>query len=95
MKHLRITMRLVLGRREVRAIDRMFDVEWTAFPPTLTASARRGQVYDASFGVPPFIETTAAGRQIRFRFSTSELKDPLREAVTAQGWTWRGALTAL
>ena len=94
-KQLRILMRFVPERREVRAIDRMSDLRWTAGRPIIEVRALSGQVSEASFDVPPFIETTAQGRRIRFHLATAELKDPLRDAVTAHGWTWRGALVSL
>lgn len=93
VKQFRIFMRLDAEQHEVRALDRLFDVQWTAGRPTIAVQATRGQVCEVEFGVPPFVETTADGQRIRFRFATAELKNPLRDAVRAQGWTWRGAMS--
>ncbi|WP_405497152.1 hypothetical protein [Streptomyces sp. NBC_00096] len=90
-----IRMRLDAAAREVRTVDRQYDVTWLGGTPKLALSAeqQRGQVSTVSRrrtverGADGGLETTEV-----FRFDSSELKDPLREAVLGAGWTWRGVV---
>jgi hypothetical protein len=92
-KVFRIALRLDPQAREVRAQDREYAVSWRAGVPTLSLAARafRGQQQSIAFGSGyAFTETLAPGRVYRYRFATRELKQPLQEAVTSCGWTYRG-----
>lgn len=84
-KQLRILMCLLPERHEVRATNHVFDVRWTAGRPAVAVRALGGQVREVGFDVPPFVERTAQGRQIRLRSSTADLRDLLRDAVTSPG----------
>lgn len=89
----RIYMKLDEADHEVRAVDEEYAVEWKAGVPTLSlaASAFRGQKKEISFGTAyAFTEEFRPGQVYNYRFATSEIKGPLQEAVTANGWTWRG-----
>jgi len=89
----RIYMKLDPARHEVRAVDEEYSVEWTAGVPSLSlaASGFRGQKTEISFGTAyAFTEELRPGQVYNYRFNTSEIKGPLQEAVTANGWTWRG-----
>lgn len=86
-------MRLDPQKHEVRAVDREWSVEWRAGIPNLMLAAEgfRGQKAEISFGTAyAFTETGGYGEVYRYKFSTTEIKSPLQDAVTAAGWTWRG-----
>ncbi|MFB7849620.1 hypothetical protein ACFC34_21600 [Streptomyces sp. NPDC056053] len=93
---LRIRLRLVPDRREVRAVDRMWQVTWAGDVPrlALSAEAARGRVSTRSrnwtIGRGEDGEGGDSGPAEVFRADGSDLKDPVRDAVLAAGWTWRG-----
>jgi hypothetical protein len=92
-KVFRIYLRLDPQAREVRAQDREYEVAWRPGVPalTLTAQAFRGQKQSIEFGGGyAFTEMLAPGQVFNYRFATKELKEPLQEAVTSCGWTYRG-----
>lgn len=90
---LQIQMRLDQAAREVRTVDRQFEVTWLGGTPRLALSAEyaRGQVTTVSrrWKVERGADGALGATEV-FRFDTSELKDPLRETVLGAGWTWRG-----
>jgi hypothetical protein len=89
----KILMKLDEAKGEVRAVDHEFTVEWRAGVPTLSASveAFRGQKTEISFGAAyGFTETVAPGQIYNYRFNTRELKEPLQNTVTQNGWRWQG-----
>lgn len=89
----KILMRLDAAKNEVRAVDQDYSVEWSASVPrlTLAAEAFRGQKTEISFGTAyAFTESGEFGQVYNYRFSTTEMKQPLQEAATGAGWTWRG-----
>ncbi|MEU3772329.1 hypothetical protein AB0F11_03750 [Streptomyces sp. NPDC032472] len=95
---LKIRLRLVADKREVRALDEQLEVSWIGDTPRIVVSAEasRGQVSTVSKRWT--IEKGPDGRRgltEDFSFDTSDLKDPLREAVLGAGWTWRGVLLKL
>ncbi len=95
---LKIRLRLVADKREVRALDEQLEVSWIGDTPRIVASAEasRGQVTTVSKRWT--VEKGPDGRRgltESFSFDTSELKEPLREAVLGAGWTWRGVLLKL
>ncbi|MGW5421803.1 hypothetical protein [Streptomyces sp. NPDC003943] len=95
---LKIKMRLVADKHEVRALDEQLEINWVGGTPRLATSAEytRGQVTTTSKRWT--IERGADGRRHLvedFAFDTRQLKDPLREAVLGAGWTWRGILVRL
>ena len=88
-----IKMRLDEDKHEVRAVDEDYSVEWRAGIPELKleVSGFRGQKSEVSFGTAyAFTEEFKPGQVYKYRFNSAELKNPLREAVLASGWTWRG-----
>ncbi|MFJ2897909.1 hypothetical protein ACIO87_23835 [Streptomyces sp. NPDC087218] len=90
---LQIRLRLVPDRREVRAVDRMWRVTWAGDVPrlALSAEAARGQVSTSSRSWTIGRGEDGEGRPAEtFRADSSDLKDPVRDAVLAAGWTWRG-----
>jgi hypothetical protein len=87
---LRIRMRLNRDTHEVRAADQQREVIWANGRPTL-AEVGRGRVNTASRSWTVGRRDDGGwGTTEEFRFSTSDLKDPLRDTVLASGWTWRG-----
>ena len=92
-KAFKVLMRLDEAAQEARSVDQEWSVEWRAGIPSLAlaAEAFRGQQAEFSFGAAyAFTETGRPGKVYRYKFSTSEIKTPLQDAVTAAGWTWRG-----
>ncbi|MFI0740917.1 hypothetical protein ACH4PU_22945 [Streptomyces sp. NPDC021100] len=94
-RRLQIRMKLAPADHEVRALDLLWEI---------TRSGRRGRLatetthswgnvntvsrqWTVGKGPTGRLETTET-----FRFDTSALKDPLRDAVVTAGWTWRGTL---
>lgn len=89
----KVLIRLDPEKHEVRVRDQEWSVEWRAGMPHLwaVAEAFRGQRFEWSAGTGyGFTEKGAMGQVYRYKFSTGELKAPLRDAVIAAGWTWRG-----
>ncbi len=94
-KTFRILMKLDPVKHEVRAVDREFEVEWAAGVPRLsiTAKAFSGQKQEISFGQGyAFTEELRPGQVYNYRFNTKELKQPLQDAVTSSGWTYKGVV---
>lgn len=92
-KVFRIQMKLDEAKHEVRAVDREYSVEWRAGVPTLSlaAEAFRGQKTSIQFGKGyAFTEEGPFGQVYNYRFTTKELKQPIQDAVTGCGWTYKG-----
>ena len=92
-KVFRIKMKLDPAAHEVRAMDSEYTVEWTAGVPRLAAavSGFKGQKQEIEFGKAyAFTETLAPGQVYNYRFNTKEIKQPIQDAVTSCGWTYRG-----
>ncbi|MET9921702.1 hypothetical protein ABZZ04_32195 [Streptomyces sp. NPDC006435] len=87
---LQMRLRLAPDRREVRSVDRMWQVTWAGDSPSiaLSAEAARGRVSTSSRSWT--IGGGEDGPMETFRADSSDLKDPVRDAVLAAGWTWRG-----
>ncbi|MEU4032893.1 hypothetical protein [Streptomyces collinus] len=95
---IQIKMRLVPERREVRALDRAWDVTWVGDQPRLVLSAERSRGQVRTVSRRWTVERGADGRLRRteeFLFDPAELKTPLQEAALGAGWTWRGVLFGL
>jgi hypothetical protein len=92
-KVFRIYMKLDPQKRQVRAMDREYTLEWKAGVPSLSlaASTFRGQQTSISFGSGyAFTETLAPGQVYQYKFNTNELKKPIQQAVAASGWSYKG-----
>ncbi|EGD54274.1 hypothetical protein [Gordonia neofelifaecis] len=88
-----ILLKLDPAQHEVRAVDREWTVEWRAGVPSLSmkAEAFRGQKVEASFGTAyAFTEQGQYGQVYNYRFRTGEIKEPIQDAVTGAGWTYKG-----
>jgi hypothetical protein len=91
-KAFKVLMRLDEAAHEVRSVDQEWSVDWRAGVPklSLAASAFRGQQTSIEFGQAyGFTEKLSVGEIYNYRFATKELKEPLQQAVAAQGWRWR------
>lgn len=94
-KVFRIYMRFDEARREVRARDEEYTVEWRAGVPSLSVSASKfqGQKTSIEFGTAyAFTEEPKPGQVYKYRFSTNEIKKPIKETVAACGWTYKGVV---
>ena len=92
-KVFRIYLKLDPTQHEVRAMDREYTLEWSAGVPKLSVavSSFKGQKQEIEFGKAyGFTETLAPGQVYNYRFNTKELKQPIQDAVTSCGWTYRG-----
>jgi hypothetical protein len=88
-----IRLKLNEGAKEVRAKDYEYEVSWSAGVPSLhvASSKFRGQKQSIQFGTAyAFTEELRPGQVYNYRFSTGELKEPIQDAVTSCGWTYKG-----
>lgn len=93
----KIWMRLVPGEREVRAMDEQWAVTRAGAPPGRTVQREHGRGPIRRVQQEWSYERGPDGRRQKVvSFSlhvTRDMKDPLRDAVLAAGWTWRGTRT--
>jgi hypothetical protein len=92
-KVFRIYLKFDPAKKEVRAMDREYTLEWRAGVPSLSAavSTFRGQQTSVSFGMGGgFTENAGPGIVYKYKFSTNELKKPIQEAIAASGWKYKG-----
>ncbi|TAM97922.1 MAG: hypothetical protein EPN45_18560 [Rhizobiaceae bacterium] len=95
-KSFQVFMRLLPDLHEVQSIDWTWNVTWSGGIPSFSyqKKGQRGLNWDYVFGIRPFYETTPSGERIAYRFSSSELKKPLHETVTNNGWSWRSRMAS-
>ena len=89
----RIYLKFDPARREVRAMDREYTVQWRAGVPSLGASASffSGQKSSVSFGIGGgFTENAGPGIVYKYKFNTNELKKPIQEVIASCGWSYKG-----
>ena len=94
-KVFRIYMKLDPEKRQVRAVDREYTVEWSAGIPSisLAVSTFRGQTTSVEFGTAyAFTEELVPGQVYKYRFSTNEIKKPIKETAAACGWKYKGVV---
>jgi hypothetical protein len=92
-KVFKIYLTLVPEKKEVQALDKEYSVEWRAGVPKLSIAAKafRGQTQSIEFGKAyGFTEELKPGVVYNYRFNTKEIKQPIQDAVTAAGWTYKG-----
>ncbi|WP_416959959.1 hypothetical protein [Streptomyces sp. Agncl-13] len=85
---LKTRMRLDPERNEVRFLDERWENR-----PSDSANAQYGRGHAPATYRQWETEQGTDGRRQKvevFRFDTREMTDPLRNAVLAAGWTWRG-----
>jgi hypothetical protein len=93
LKTFRIQLKVDAATHTVRAKDREYSIEWRAGVPTMkiAASGFKGQKQSIEFGrAYAFTEELRPGEVYNYRFTTTELKTPLQDAVTSSGWTYKG-----
>jgi hypothetical protein len=91
----RIRMRLVREDREVRALEEQRELTRVGNPPRLAVSSEYSRGPDRTVSRRWTIERGDSGRleaRETFRLDSAELRNPLRDAVLAAGWTWRGVV---
>ncbi|MDP2624888.1 MAG: hypothetical protein Q8P27_01750 [Candidatus Peregrinibacteria bacterium] len=77
-------------KKEVRTLDKSFDLAWSAGIPSISATVEvfRGQKMEVSGGMGyAFTEELKPGVVYRYRFNTGEMKKPLDEAILNSGWS--------
>lgn len=102
-KVFRIFMRLDETKHEVRAQDHEYTLEWKDGSPSLlgalvgeggserSVSKFKGKSWQMGSGTGyAFTEDLGFGRVYKYRFNTSELKNPIKGAVEACGWKYKG-----
>lgn len=89
----KIYMRFDDATKELRAVDKSYQVNWSAGIPSLSIKMEsfRGQKQEVSFGKGyAFNEKLEFGEVFNYRFSTKEMKEPIQKATTESGWLYRG-----
>lgn len=92
-KVFRIYMKLNPEKHVVSAKDHEYTVSWEAGVPrlSLVATAFKGQMNTIEFGSGyAFTEELKPGQVYKYRFSTGEIKKPIKEAIAACGWKYKG-----
>lgn len=92
-KVFRIYMKFDESDHEVRTKDHEYSLSWRAGVPHLEVSMSKsmGQKQSFQFGTAfAFTEELTPGQVYKYRFSTGEMKEPIQEAVTECGWTYKG-----
>jgi hypothetical protein len=89
-KVFRVKMRFDEAAHEVRNVDEQASVTWRDGVPYVSKSWSRGQINEVESGQAyGFTEQGAYGQVYNYKFRSSEIKDPLRDAVTEHGWGWK------
>ncbi|WP_030671844.1 hypothetical protein [Streptomyces cellulosae] len=90
-----IRMRLVEEDHEVRVLEEGWEVTRVGNPPALRISSQYTRGPDRTVSRDWTIGRGESGRleaTEAFRFDSGQLRNPLRGAVLASGWTWRGVV---
>jgi hypothetical protein len=94
-RDVRIGLRLVQERHEVRVLEEGWEVTRVGNPPRLKTSGRYTRGPDRTVSRRLTVQRGESGRfeaTETFRFDSAELRDPLRNIVLKSGWTWRGVI---
>lgn len=92
-KAFRVYMKFDDAENHVRTKDEQTIVSWSAGVPNFHFSGSKswGQMKSFQFGSAyAFTEELRPGEVYNYRFSSSELKRPIQDAVTSCGWTYKG-----
>jgi hypothetical protein len=88
----RTRLRFDEDHHEVRHVDQETSLEWRDGVPQIGRMWSSGQLDEVEYGRGiAFTEEGALGEVYDYRFRSSEIKDPLRDAVVAHGWGWKAA----
>jgi hypothetical protein len=86
----RVKLKFDEGSHEVRNVDEQATVTWRDGIPSVSKSWSRGQINEIESGrAVGFTEEGEFGQVYDYKFRSSEIKDPLRDAVTEHGWGWK------
>lgn len=89
-KMFRVEMKFDEKAHEVRNVDEQASVSWRDEIPSVSRSWSRGQINEVESGRGyGFTEQGELGQVYNHAFRSSEIKDPLRDAVTEHGWGWK------
>jgi hypothetical protein len=89
-KVFRVKMKFDEDDHEVRNVDEQAEVDWRDGVPVISKSWSRGQINEIESGrAVGFTEEGEFGQVYNYKFRSSEIKDPLRDAVTEHGWGWK------
>jgi hypothetical protein len=89
-KVFRVKMKFDEEGHEVRNLDEQASVSWRDGIPSVSKSWSRGQINEIERGKAyGFTEQGQLGEVYNYTFRSSEIKDPLRDAVTEHGWGWK------
>lgn len=91
-KVFQVRLKLDEGSNTVSSSDKEFQVSWTAGVPELSVNTEMfvGKKTEFSFGTAiGFTEELKPGVIYNYKFSTNEIKDPIKEAVLAAGWSYK------
>jgi hypothetical protein len=89
-KVFRVKLKFNEDDHEVRNVDEQATVTWRDGVPAISKSWSRGQINEIQSGQAiGFTEEGELGEVYNYKFRSSEIKDPLREAVTEHGWGWK------
>jgi hypothetical protein len=86
----RVRLKFDEDRQQVRNQDEQATVSWSGGIPSVSTSWQRGQINEVQSGrAVGFTEEGQLGEVYNYKFRSSEIKDPLRNAVTDHGWGWK------
>ncbi len=86
----RIKMKFDQAAHEVRNPDEQSTVTWDEGIPSVSRSWSRGQLNEVQVGQGyGYTEEGQFGQVFSYKFRSSEIRDPLRDAVNAHGWGWK------
>ncbi|GAA0431726.1 hypothetical protein GCM10010357_61680 [Streptomyces luteireticuli] len=94
-RQIRIRMRLVPGKREVRALDEQWEVTWVGNTTKVPTLGKYSRGSTTTISKQWTYERGPDGRRRRvetFSFDSREMKNPLRKTVLGAGWNWRGGV---
>ncbi len=89
----RIYMKFDAEKNHVRTKDYEYTISWRAGIPSLSleVSGFQGQKTSVQFGTAyAFTEELRPGQVYNYRFSTNEIKKPLKKAIEDCGWKYKG-----
>lgn len=86
----RIKMKLDEAAHEVRNLDEQATLTWNDGIPLVSRSWSRGQINEIQAGQGyGYTEDGQYGQVWNYTFRSSEIRDPLRDAVNDRGWGWK------
>jgi hypothetical protein len=86
----RVKVKFDRAAHEVRNLDEQATVTWQGGVPSVSRSWSRGQMNEIQVGQGyAYTEEGQFGQVYDYKFRSSEIRDPLRDAVNALGWGWK------